>query len=508
LRGVFEPTRVPLKPADLALHALRRRRTLTRPAVGGAARPHVVILGSGPAGLGAAYQLTRLDIASATVLEQRDTVGGNAGSFQLDGLWADYGSHRLHPACDPEILRDLRALLGDDLRDRPRHGRICLRGRWIHFPLKPVDLLLHLPRGFALSVTADLLGKLLPRRNSAPETFASVLERSLGSTICHDFYFPYASKLWGLPPEELSVTQARRRVSTNSLAKMFRKIASAIPGLKPAGAGRFFYPRCGYGQISQRLYEASRAAGAEFLFGALVTAIEQEGNRVTGVRYERGGEEQHIPTAYVWSTLPITLLARSVRPQAPAEVLQAASSVSFRGMILIYLVLEQDHFTEYDAHYFPEKLIPISRLSEPKNYSGASEPLGRTVLCAELPTDPGSPEWGMSDAELGQLLCQWLHQAGLPVTAPVRAVVTRRLKQAYPVYRVGYETHLMTVDRWLGQLGGLLTFGRQGLFAHDNTHHALYMAYAAVECLGLDGNFDGELWRDFRQVFETHVVED
>ncbi len=506
--GALDTKRKPLPPAEATLQALRRRRHGGRALAAESRRPQVVILGAGPAGVGAAYQLARRGTALAMVLEQRDTVGGNAGSFQLDGCWVDYGSHRLHPACDPEILRDLRELLGEDLLDRPRHGRIRLQGRWIHFPLKPVDLLFHLPRSFPAGVAADLLRKLFPRAADGPETFATVLERALGRTICHEFYFPYARKLWGLPCDQLSVTQARRRVSANSLSKMFRKITASIPGLKPPGAGRFFYPRQGYGEISRRLGEAARAAGAEFVFGAKVTAIEREGNRVVAVRYERDGAEHRMAASHVWSTLPISLLVRAIRPEAPAEVLEAASGISFRGMILIYLLLEQDQFTEYDAHYFPEEAIPISRLSEPKNYSGVTEPRGRTVLCAELPSDPGSAEWDLSDAELGDKLCGWLAQAGLPVTAPVRAVVTRRLKQAYPRYRTGYEEHFATMDRWLGELDGLLTFGRQGLFAHDNTHHALYMAYAAVECFAPDGSFDPDLWRQFRQVFETHVVED
>ncbi len=176
-------------------------------------RPHVVILGAGPAGLGAAFQLTRKGAAWVTVLEAADRVGGNAGSFELDGVHVDFGSHRLHPACDPDILRDLRGLLGEDLLDRPRHGRIRLQGRWIHFPLNPVDLLLRLPKDFALGVLADIARKAWPRRKSGEETFATVLERGLGRTICREFYFPYARKLWGLAPEDLGVTQARRRVS-------------------------------------------------------------------------------------------------------------------------------------------------------------------------------------------------------------------------------------------------------------------------------------------------------
>src|SRR5205085_9748566 len=130
--------------------------------------------------------------ARATVLERNDEVGGLAGSFELAGLHVDHGSHRLHPACDPAVLADIRQLLGDDLLERPRHGRIRLRGRWIHFPLKPLDLALSLPPSFAVGVLADSLRKLLPRAStdSTTETFASILEAGLGRTICRDFYFP------------------------------------------------------------------------------------------------------------------------------------------------------------------------------------------------------------------------------------------------------------------------------------------------------------------------------
>lgn len=466
------------------------------------------MLGAGPAGVGAAFQLSRRNIARVTVLEQQQAVGGNAGSFELEGIYADFGSHRLHPSCDPEILADLRELLGEDLRERPRHGRIRLGNRWIHFPLKPADLFLKLPKRFALGVVVDVVRKVRPRRSGAPESFASILEQGLGRTICREFYFPYARKLWGLPPEELSSTQARRRVRNNSLGKMLRKVASAIPGLKPSAAGKFLYPRRGYGQISQRLYEAARAAGAEFVFGARVTGIEREGNRVVGVHYERSGQSQTIASENVWSTLPVSLLVRSVHAEAPSEVLEAASRISFRGMILIYIVLEQDQFTEFDAHYFPEESVPISRLSEPKNYSGTVEPKGLTLLCAELPADTGSREWEMSAEELGEALRGWLEDAGLPVRARTRRVAIRKLRQAYPVYRRGYEDHFAKIDKWLEQLEGLLTFGRQGLFAHDNTHHALYMAYAAAECFSPEGRFDVQRWQEFRRIFETHVVED
>jgi hypothetical protein len=106
------------------------------------------------------------------------------------------------------------------------------------------------------------------------------------------------------------------------------------------------------------------------------------------------------------------------------------------------------------------------------------------------------------------MLCSWLGRAGLPVRARLLRVTTRKLRQAYPIYRCGYEAQFAKVDHWLGGVKGLLTFGRQGLFVHDNTHHALYMAQAATECLQADGSLDRSLWAHYREIFETHVVED
>lgn len=470
--------------------------------------PRIAVLGAGPAGAAAAYKLATLGKAGVTVLEKSQVVGGNSGSFPLEGVWCDHGSHRFHPVADPEVLDDVKALLGEDLLWRPRHGRIRLQGRWIHFPLKPLDLLLRLPKRFTASLAFDTLRKAMPNKGPSEENFATVLRRGLGPTMSEAFYYPYVRKLWGLAPEELAVTLARRRVSGSSVGKILGKVLRQVPGFKSPTAGGFYYPRKGFGQITEALHLAAADAGANFLFGAGVTAIECVDGQVVAVRYEQDGGQHRRPVDQVWSTLPIGLLTRMIEPAAPPAVLEAAEKIRFRGMILIYLVLEQQQFTEYDAHYFPELAVPISRLSEPKNYSAAHAPSGCTVLCAELPSDPGEPEWGFSDQELGERLCDWLGQVGLPVRARVKATLTRRLAHAYPVYDRSYETHFSAMDEWLSGLKGLLTFGRQGLFAHDNTHHAMAMAYAASDCLQPDGTFDWDLWGDHRRVFETHVVED
>jgi protoporphyrinogen oxidase len=473
--------------------------------VGGKSKTPVVVIGAGPAGLGGAYQLARRGCFDVTAIEREPAVGGNAGSFEMAGLRVDFGSHRLHPSCAPEIMADIRGMLGESLLDRPRHGRIRIQGHWVHFPLKPVDLATHLPLSFTGGVLGDSLRKMA-RRVSPPDTFEGVLEHGLGRTICRNFYFPYARKIWGLPPVELDAEQARRRVSAGSLGKMVRKVLNAVPGFKKPGAGRFYYPKSGFGAISEGYYQAAVKAGARVMLGSQLTGVELSSG---GVRVSAKGAngEETLAARQLLSTIPLSVLARLIRPAAPAAVLESASALRFRSMILIYLVLETEQFTEFDAHYFPDANIGITRLSEPKNYGLAKLP-GRTVLCAELPCFQSDAVWTASDQELGRLVTEALKVSGIPVHQKVLEVASRRLPQAYPLYTREYREHFDRIDGWLNGLDGILTFGRQGLFAHDNTHHALAMAYAVSECLDDAGSLNRARWQEHRRAFQHHVVED
>jgi protoporphyrinogen oxidase len=469
----------------------------------------VIVLGAGPAGLGAALGLAERGI-EVELLERAERVGGHAGSFELAGMRVDYGSHRLHPAADPVVLARLRALLGDDLRERPRHGRIRLQGRWIHFPLRPLDLAARLPPRFAASALADALRPRRRAPDSGEESFATALERRLGPTLCREFYFPYARKIWGLEPEQISATQAQRRVSVGSLGALVRRVLSGGAGRGGASLRRhFYYPRRGYGQISERLAEAAQAAGARVSLGCRVERVRvlpEGGFEVT--RRDAGGAPATSRAQRVWSTIPAAALVRLADPEAPEPVRRAAAGLELRGMLLVYLVLEQQRFSEYDAHYFPGPEVPFTRLSEPKNYAGVDEPADRTVLCAEIPCAPSDAVWSAGDDVLAARVQDGLARAGLGVRSRVLELAVRRLPAAYPIYRLGYEAHFARVDAWIESVPGLLSFGRQGLFAHDNTHHALYMAHAAVDCLSADGGFDRAAWARYRTIFARHVVED
>lgn len=463
-------------------------------------RASVVVLGAGPAGLGVAFRLARRGM-SVTVIERAAEVGGNAGSFDCSGFRADYGSHRLHPTCEPGILEDIRTFLGDDLLDRPRHGRIHLAGRWLHFPLKPADLLLKAPLTLIAGFARDTILKPF-RAASKGESFADILREGLGPAMCEQFYFPYARKIWGLEPEALDAEQARRRVAAGSASKLIAKVLGLLPGFRKPGAGRFYYPRGGFGQIAEGYRDAALAAGAELRLNAPLEEIHLDPDSVL---IRAGGTDHRASLAL--STIPVTVLTRVLSQMAPPDVLASAAALRYRAMLLVNLVLSTPRFTEFDAHYFPSSGIRITRLSEPRNYSLQGPP-GRTLLCAELPCDAHDEVWRMTADDLADLVREDLARAGLPIEVPVEHVEVRRLAQAYPIYERGFHHHLVRLNRWLDSLPRVVSLGRQGLFAHDNTHHTLAMAYAAARCTGDDGTFDHVRWQKERTAFASFVVED
>jgi len=458
----------------------------------------LLVLGAGPAGLAAAWRAATAGL-SVTVLERAADPGGMAGSFTVDGVRVDHGSHRLHPATAPRLLADLRGLLGEDLQTRHRNGRLRVYGRWVGFPLRAGELAGAIPLAAVAGIGCDTVCR--PLRRGTGDSYGAVLTRSLGPELYRALYAPYAVKLWGLAGSEIDPEQARVRVSADTPWKL----ASRIVRGRGDGQGRVFhYPRRGFGQLVEAMASAAVQLGVDLRTSTAVHTLRTDGD--PAIAATAGGVEHR--ASRVFSTVPLPVLARLVTPAPPAAALASAEALRFRAMVLVYLVHQGGRWTTYDAHYLPGPETPVTRISEPANYRDSrSDPADRSVLCAEIPCSVGDAVWSADDATLRGLVTDGLAAVGLP-TVRSGGVVVRRLPHVYPVYARGFDGALAGLEAWADALPTVTTFGRAGLFAHDNTHHAMAMAYAAVDALRPGGGWDGAAWAASRERFRAHVVED
>ncbi|MBI4498105.1 MAG: FAD-dependent oxidoreductase [Chloroflexi bacterium] len=436
-----------------------------------------VVVGGGPAGLAAAYRLAQHADQSVLLLERAPVLGGLAAGFRHGDATLDFGPHRLHAGTDPEVLADLRRLLGDELELRPRRGQIRLAGRFLPYPVGPTTLLMLGPRQ-VVQLGVGVLAARLPRPAAAPVSYEAALQARLGAPLYRLFYGPYAEKVWGLPGSQIAADQAERRVNQRGLADLLRLALGRSSGR------HYFYPRGGFGRIPAAYAQAlASAPAARLACSALVETVEWQPGRVRALRYAQDGNPARAGADHLIWTAPLPELVRRLDPPAPPDIQQAAASLRHRAVVLCYVALALPRVGQADTYYFPERRFPFNRVTEQKNFSPAMVPPERTVLCLDLACDPDDARFTASDEELRDLVLPALEEAGLARPRQVIEVFSRRFRQAYPVYDLRYRAALAHVQDWLAGFQNLWLVGRQGLFLHNNTHHSLLMGYRAADAI-------------------------
>ena len=461
----------------------------------------VVILGAGPAGLATAYYLCKGGCTDVTLLEAEKLVGGISATMRREDMLFDFGSHRIHPGCDAETLSLVKSLLGDDLLSRPRRGAIWLSGRIVEYPLRIGQMASGLGPLRAARIVASFARQKLLLGSSQPgqRTSETLLVRRFGRALFELFYRPYTTKVFGIPPDQMSPEQARRRVGSKSLLEIARKAGMASPG-------KFFYPRLGFGQMCDALAEKIQSAGASIVLRASPKKATIKDGRIDQLEFAVGKEKRILKPDFVFSTIPLRSLTLLCAPCSNA-VRRAAKELKHRSLVMLYMVVNRDRVGQKDAYYFASKEILFNRISEQKNFSPQMAPEGKTILCADISCDAAGKLFSASDEEVFQMAKQSLKRSGVVPLSDVDYWFTRRVKHAYPVYSLGYEGLMQTVLDWVDSVENLITLGRQGLFAHNNFHHSVMMGRAAAEHL-LSGKPKAEGWNQARKAFDDFKVSD
>ncbi len=442
---------------------------------------HVVVLGGGLAGLSCAYELARAGV-EVTVIEREPQVGGMAASFsfEADGeRWSyDFGPHRFHTH-DPDLQVHVREVLGENHLMARRLSRILLFGRFFDYPLRTSNVLRNLPPLVLIRSFLDYFWVRFTERTGlsahSDENFEGWVVKRFGRTLYELFFGRYTGKTWKMAPREISGDWASQRISQLSLGDTVRKTL-----LRPKHAPRglvteFIYPReGGIGEIARGYAREIEAHGGTVLCGAPVTRVLTEDHRVCGVRYG-GPRPGTVSGEHYISTIPVTVLARMVRPAAPPEVATGLAGLRHVSIVFIYLRLATPQVSPDNWVYLPDRDLTIHRISEFKNFSPACAPPDKTLVCAEITCRLGDEHWRSSDEELLATAAGDLERIGLIESGQVLGGFVRKLPHAYPVYDLRYKEHLAPILEFVHRLENLETGGRQGLFRYNNMDQSVEM---------------------------------
>ena len=445
-----------------------------------------VIAGAGPAGLTAAYELSKLGIPG--VLFERDVrVGGLAQTGDFRGYRFDIGGHRFFTKID--FVQDLWfEILGEDLLERPRLSRIYYDEKFFDYPLKPWNALAGLGPVEALRIGLSYL-----RARALPEpeehNFEQWITNRFGRRLYEIFFQSYTEKVWGIPCSQIRADWAAQRIKQLDL---LRAVKNAVLGARKGPVidsliERFHYPRLGPGMMWTRCCEILAGRGYETHLQTEVHRVHHVDSRITGVTIrDAGGRERFVAATDLISSMPIRDLVNALEPAPPADVLEAGNALSYRDFVTVLLVIDQPDLFPDNWIYIHSPEVRLGRIQNFKNWSPEMVPEGSTTaLGLEYFVSEGDAIWSMPDPELVAFAAEECARIGIVDLAKVVDGAVVRMPKAYPTYDEKYPRALQRTRAYLDRFENLQTVGRNGQHRYNNQDHSMVTAiYAARNLAG------------------------
>jgi protoporphyrinogen oxidase len=459
---------------------------------GARAPRQIVVIGSGPAGLTAAYEFMKLDeAASVTILESDTVVGGISQTVQRDGWRFDIGGHRFFTKV--KVVDELwdEILDPETMLDRPRQSRILYRGKLYEYPLVPMNALRNLgPVEAVQCVGSYVWARVRPPKNQ--DNLEGFYTARFGRRLYEHFFKAYTEKVWGVPPSELSADWGAQRVKDLSIVRAVfeamkpkrlrrsRDASSAVTSL----IEEFKYPKYGPGMMWEIAAEKVTAAGTKLDFDRRVTRIScNEGGAYEVVAVDGAGTEYTYPCTHVISSMPLGALCKAMTPAVDVPTEEAAAELRYRDHLTVALVVTQKHSFSDNWIYVNDADVEVGRVQNYGSWSPFMVKDGKTCLGLEYFVNEGDRLWTKTDPDLIAQGTQELCKLGL-VDDPsaVEAGYVVRMPKAYPVYDEHYEAHVTTMRKWLiSNTPNVFPCGRNGMHKYNNQDHSMLTAMLSVE---------------------------
>ena len=444
----------------------------------------VVIIGGGPAGLTAAYQLSKLG-AKSVVLEKDSMLGGISRTVKHNGYHFDIGGHRFFTksAAVEKMWREVLPA-GDFLRCQ-RLSRIYYKGKFFFYPLRPLNALFGLGILNSLLIVISYgLAKLFPQKPE--DNFEAWVSNRFGKRLYRTFFKSYTEKVWGMPAHTIAADWAAQRIKglsllvavKNALFKQSTKKKSIVKTLIDS----FDYPKRGPGMMWELVGELIKKNGNQVHLGASVEGIRWTGNRVNGIDVSIEGRNESLTGTHYISSMPIRELIQKMNPPVPQEVIDAANRLKYRDFLTVALIVNKKELFPDNWIYIHDPQVKVGRVQNFKNWSCYMVPdQNKTCLGLEYFCFEGDGLWSMSDKELIELGRRELELIGLAKAEDIEDGVIVRMSKAYPVYDAHHQEALLCLRKFLNGFQNLQVVGRNGMHRYNNQDHSMLTAMLAVD---------------------------
>ncbi len=460
----------------------------------------VVIIGAGPAGLTAAYELGKVG-HTATVLESDRVVGGISRTVERDGWRFDIGGHRFFTKV-PEVEALWHEILDDDdFMMRPRKSRIFYDGKYYDYPLKAFNALRNLGPIEAVKCVASY-GWARVRPPKDQTNYEGWLVARFGWRLYRTFFKTYTEKVWGVPVASMPADWAAQRIKNLSLSSAVinallpkrnqKDIASLIE--------EFQYPKFGPGMMWERCTEKVEAQGSKVIMSSRVTRITHEDGRATAVHSTTDGTETSYPADHIISSMPFPQLIRAMDPPVDTVTLAAANDLQFRDFLTVALVVPETLGFEDNWIYIHAPGVKVGRIQNFGSWSPYMVKPGFTCLGLEYFVFEGDEMWNSADEDLIELAKRELAELGLAQLTEVEAGYVVRMPKAYPTYDQFYKDNVDVLRAWLTtNAPNVWPVGRNGMHKYNNQDHSMFTAMLTVENIAQGAHHD---------IWEVNVEEE
>lgn len=490
-----------------------------------------IIIGAGPAGLTAGYQLLKETGIKPIILEATDQIGGISRTARFKDNRIDIGGHRFFTKI-PEVEKiwnEIMPIQGansiDDIKlgktkdlapngpDPEKEDIVMLRRNRVSriFYLKkffdyPISIKLQTFTNMGLSRTIHagfgyIKSMIHKRKENSLEDF--YINR-FGEPLYKMFFEDYTEKLWGVHPSKIDASWGAQRVKGLSILKVF-VTALTKPFIKQQKVETsliesYIYPKFGPGQYWETMAEEIKKLGGEIYLNAEVNKIEttnEDGvNKIKAVSFNQNGQETVLAGDYFLSSMPIKDLVKSLPAQTPDNVKEIAEGLPYRDFITVGLLVDKlkiKNTTNIKTLgnivpdcwiYIQEREVKLGRLQIFNNWSPymLKDPehsvwIGLEYFCTE-----GDKMWNMAEDEFIKFAIDELDKIGIIDKADVKDSVRIKMKKAYPAYFGTYD-RFNEVQDYLEQFSNLYCIGRNGQHRYNNMDHSMMTSIETVRAI-------------------------